>query len=130
MAVRRPERLLHLTPSPCRPPHGRVQPQDEVANQPEPVRTIYWIVRHEALVYFILSDVTARNRPKSLGPVVLASVATAVALVAGQYGLLLHDVGVFWVLIRVLVCGGIGAFGWAAWTDQLKNARGKSVEVS
>lgn len=61
---------------------------------------------------------------------VVASVATAVALVAGQHALLLHDVGVFWVLIRILVCGGIGAFGWAAWTDQLKTTRGKSVEVS
>jgi zinc transporter 5/7 len=69
------------------------------------------------------------GRPKALGQTALASAVTAGALFAGRQWLLLQDVGVFWLLVRVLACGGIAAFGWAAWTDQLKHARRKSVEV-
>jgi hypothetical protein len=69
------------------------------------------------------------GRPKTLSQTAFVSAVTATALFTGRQWLLLKDVGVFWLLIRILACGGIGVFSWAAWTDQLKHARRKSVEV-
>jgi hypothetical protein len=64
--------------------------------------------------------------PKHLPRIFVASVLYATALHAGK-GLLDFDVGVFWVVMRVLACAGFGVLVWEARTGQL--AKRKSIEV-
>jgi hypothetical protein len=66
---------------------------------------------------------------KHVGQAVLSGAVTACALSIGHYWLLLENVSVFWVLLRVLACGGVGVLAWVGWTGQLKSVRRKSVEV-
>ncbi|KAG2366968.1 cation efflux family-domain-containing protein [Suillus spraguei] len=53
-------------------------------------------------------------------PIILPSnVIFVLALYAAKELLLSYDVGVFWVLMRVLACGGLGMLTWEAFTGKL-----------
>ncbi|KAJ6485933.1 cation efflux protein [Mycena sanguinolenta] len=64
---------------------------------------------------------------KHLPRILLTGVLYATSLHAGK-GLLDFDVGVFWVVMRVLACAGIGVLVWEARTGQL--AKRKTIEWS
>jgi zinc transporter 5/7 len=49
------------------------------------------------------------------------------ALYAAKELLLSYDVGVFWVLMRVLACGGLGMLTWEACTGKL--TKNSNIEV-
>lgn len=63
---------------------------------------------------------------RHLPRILLTSVLYAASLHAGK-GLLDFDVGVFWVVMRVLASAGVGVLVWEARTGQL--AKRKSIEV-
>ncbi|KAG2011611.1 hypothetical protein CC2G_011705 [Coprinopsis cinerea AmutBmut pab1-1] len=65
---------------------------------------------------------------KTLPRVVLANVLFVVAIQTTKEWLLDYDVGAFWVLMRVLACGGLGALVWEGVTGQVKKR--KSIEWS
>ncbi|KAF8196686.1 cation efflux family-domain-containing protein [Mycena galopus ATCC 62051] len=69
------------------------------------------------------SSAVQRHLPRIL----LTGVLYATSLHAGK-GLLDFDVGVFWVVMRVLACAGVGVLVWEARTGQL--AKRKSIEWS
>lgn len=71
----------------------------------------------------ISSRVPSRLWPK----LIISNILYATALLAGKEWLLDYDVGVFWVVMRVLACGGVGVLVWEAFTGQL--AQRKSIEV-
>ncbi|KAG1781019.1 cation efflux protein [Suillus placidus] len=53
-------------------------------------------------------------------PIILPSnIIFVLALYAAKELLLSYDVGVFWVLMRVLACGGLGMLIWEAFTGKL-----------
>ncbi|KAJ7132071.1 cation efflux family-domain-containing protein [Mycena epipterygia] len=64
---------------------------------------------------------------KHIPRILLTSVLYATSLHAGK-GLLDFDVGVFWVVMRVLACAGFGVLVWEGRTGQL--AQRKSIEWS
>ncbi|KAJ7026271.1 cation efflux family-domain-containing protein [Mycena alexandri] len=64
---------------------------------------------------------------KQIPRIFLTSVLYATSLHAGK-GLLDFDVGVFWVVMRVLACAGFGVLVWEGRTGQL--AKRKSIEWS
>lgn len=49
------------------------------------------------------------------------------SLLAAKEWILDYEVGVFWVTMRVLACGGVGVIAWEALTGQL--ARKRAIEV-
>lgn len=49
------------------------------------------------------------------------------ALQSAKEWLLDFDVGVFWVVMRVLACGGLGVLVWEVTTQQV--AKRKNIEV-
>ncbi|KAI0924021.1 hypothetical protein AcV5_009391 [Taiwanofungus camphoratus] len=57
----------------------------------------------------------------------LTDVLLALALHSGKVYLLSADLGVFWVLVRVLACGAVGIAAWTAAAGQLRK---KSIEWS
>ncbi|KAJ7918716.1 cation efflux protein [Mycena leptocephala] len=63
---------------------------------------------------------------KYIPKIVVTSVLYATSLHAGK-GLLDFDVGVFWVVMRVLACAGFGVLVWEGRTGQL--AKRKSIET-
>ncbi|TRM65177.1 hypothetical protein BD626DRAFT_487931 [Schizophyllum amplum] len=65
---------------------------------------------------------------RHLPQIFLSNVLYAFALYAGKEWLLEFDVGVFWVLMRVLACGGVGVLVWEGRTGQL--AKRNSIEWS
>ncbi|KAJ3515762.1 hypothetical protein NLJ89_g1554 [Agrocybe chaxingu] len=67
--------------------------------------------------------------PSNLIPrMLLSNVLFVFAAHASQEWLLNFDVGVFWVLMRVLACGGFGVLVWEGLTGQM--AKRKSIEWS
>ncbi|KAJ7257892.1 cation efflux family-domain-containing protein [Mycena haematopus] len=73
----------------------------------------------------IFSSASSLN--KHLPRILLTGVLYATSLHAGK-GLLDFDVGVFWVVMRVLACAGVGVLLWEARTGQL--AKRKTIEWS
>jgi zinc transporter 5/7 len=72
-------------------------------------------------------DVTPDSIPSKLLPqLFLANVLFVLSLHAGKEWLLDFDVGVFWVVMRVLACGGLGVLVWEGMTGQL--AKRKTIE--
>ncbi|KAJ7050561.1 cation efflux protein [Mycena amicta] len=65
--------------------------------------------------------------PKHLPRIFLTSILYAASLHAAK-GVLYFEVGVFWVVMRVLACAGFGVLVWEGWTGQL--AKRKSIEWS
>ncbi|OBZ66409.1 putative zinc transporter cis4 [Grifola frondosa] len=63
--------------------------------------------------------------PKSAGLSrhLVADLMLVSVLHAGKYCLLSPDVGVFWVLVRVLACGGFAAMIWLVISGQLQRSR-------
>ena len=59
----------------------------------------------------------------------LADVLLVLALCAGK-DYLLANVGVFWVLVRVLACGGLVSMVWLATSGQLQAKRVTEVRAS
>ncbi|KAG7443615.1 cation efflux protein [Guyanagaster necrorhizus] len=68
--------------------------------------------------------VPSRYLPKIL----ISSALFATSLHLGKDWLLEYDVGIFWVVMRVLACGGVGVMVWEGLTGQL--ARRKNIEWS
>ena len=62
-----------------------------------------------------------------LPQVLLSDAFVVLALQAGKASLFSHDVGVFWLLVRLLACGATGLMIWVASTGQLQKKR--SIEV-
>lgn len=60
---------------------------------------------------------------------VVSNVLVVVALDAGKDWLLAANAGVFWVLVRMLACGGLGVMVWEGMTGTLGKKRPKSIEV-
>ncbi|KAL6304516.1 cation efflux family-domain-containing protein [Sparassis latifolia] len=58
-----------------------------------------------------------------LRQVLLSDVFLVLALQAGKAYLLSPNVGVFWVLVRVLACGGVGSLVWLLASGQLRKKR-------
>jgi len=50
-----------------------------------------------------------------------------VAVQSAKEWLLDLDIGVFWVVMRVLACGGLGVLGWEMMTQQVMKR--KNIEV-
>jgi zinc transporter 5/7 len=65
---------------------------------------------------------------KLLPRLFLSNLLFVIALHASKEWLLDFDVGVFWVVMRVLACGGFGVLVWEGVTGQL--AKRKTIEVS
>ncbi|KAH9946505.1 cation efflux protein [Amylocystis lapponica] len=63
-----------------------------------------------------------------LTQLVLSDLLLVLALHAGKTCLLSSDIGVFWVLVRVLACGGVGVTAWAVGTGQVRKK--KTIEWS
>ena len=68
-----------------------------------------------------------RISSKTLPRIVLANLGFVVAIQATKKWLLDYEVGAFWVLMRVLACGGVGVLLWEALTGQVRKR--KSIEV-
>ncbi|KAF7317968.1 J domain-containing protein [Mycena kentingensis (nom. inval.)] len=64
---------------------------------------------------------------KHLPRLFLSSILYATCLHAGK-GILYFEVGIFWLVMRVLACAGFGVLVWEGWTGQL--AKRKSIEWS
>ena len=61
----------------------------------------------------------------------LANTLYILSLYATKGWFLGNGVGVFWVLMRLLACAGLGALVWGAWKGLLgKKMLGLGVEVS
>lgn len=72
---------------------------------------------------------STRSIPSRLLPrLFLSNLLFVIALHASKDWLLDFDVGVFWVVMRVLACGGFGVLVWEGVTGQL--AKRKTIEVS
>lgn len=52
-----------------------------------------------------------------------------VALQSAKERLLDFDMGVFWVVMRVLACGGLGVLGWEVMTQQVMKRKHIEIEV-
>jgi solute carrier family 30 (zinc transporter), member 5/7 len=52
------------------------------------------------------------------------------ALHAGKEWLLDLNIGVFWLVMRVLACGGLGVLIWEGMTGQVKKRKTISIEAS
>ena len=52
------------------------------------------------------------------------------ALHAGKEWLLDLNIGVFWLVMRVLACGGLGVLIWEGVTGQVKKRKTISIEAS
>ncbi|KAG6916556.1 hypothetical protein DXG01_006382 [Tephrocybe rancida] len=65
---------------------------------------------------------------KHIPNILLSNVLVALSLFAAKEWLLNLDVGVFWVLMRVLACGGLGVLVWEGLTGQM--AKRKTIEWS
>lgn len=73
---------------------------------------------------FSSSRIPSRLLPKLL----VSNLLYAISLHAGKHWLLEFDVGVFWVTMRILACGGIAALIWEGATGQL--GKRKTIEWS
>ncbi|KAG6810865.1 hypothetical protein H0H92_010021 [Tricholoma furcatifolium] len=65
---------------------------------------------------------------KHIPNILLSNALVAFSLFAAKEWLLEHDVGVFWVVMRVLACGGFGVLVWEGFTRQM--AKRKTIEWS
>ncbi|KAK1215490.1 putative zinc transporter msc2 [Marasmius sp. AFHP31] len=75
------------------------------------------------------SKVLSSSIPSRFLPKILFSNACFVfALLVAKEWLLDFDIGVFWVMMRVLACGGLGVLVWEARAGQLLRKEGQHVE--
>ena len=66
--------------------------------------------------------------PSKLIPrILLSNVLFVFSIYASKEWLLTYDVGIFWVLMRVLTCGGFGVLVWEGFTGQ--TSKRKTYEV-
>ncbi|KZT70728.1 cation efflux protein [Daedalea quercina L-15889] len=75
-----------------------------------------------------LSPVALGSKSTILPQALLSDALVVLALQAGKASLFSLDVGVFWVLVRLLACGATGLMIWVASTGQLQKKR--SIEWS
>lgn len=68
-----------------------------------------------------------RISSKQIPRLMVADVLVVVAFQSTKEWLLDFDVGVFWVVMRVLACGGLGVLVWEVGTQQV--AKRKDIEV-
>lgn len=78
------------------------------------------------------SDLISRLPVPVTSQLVLSNVLLCAALDAGKEFLLAPDtqVGVFWVLIRILACAGLGVLVWEGFTGELGKRFNPRIEVS
>ena len=77
----------------------------------------------------ICTHLTLTSVPSKLIPRILFSnVLFVFSIYACKEWLLTYDVGIFWVLMRVLACGGFGVLVWEGFTRQ--SSKRKTYEVS
>ncbi|KAF5369230.1 hypothetical protein D9757_010038 [Collybiopsis confluens] len=70
------------------------------------------------------SKVFSNSIPSRLLPnLLLSNTFFVAALLAGKEWIFEYEVGVFWLTMRVLACGGVGVIGWEALTGQLSRKR-------
>lgn len=72
---------------------------------------------------FYYYRISSRQIPR----LVVADVLFVLAVLLTKEWLLDFDVGVFWVVMRVLACGGLGVLVWEVATQQV--AKRKDIEV-
>lgn len=60
----------------------------------------------------------------------LSNTFFVVSLLAAKEWILDYEVGVFWVTMRVLACGGVGVIAWEALTGQLTSKRVVEVRLT
>ena len=65
---------------------------------------------------------------KFIPRILLSNVLFVFSIYASKEWLLTYDVGIFWVLMRVLACGGFGVLVWEGFTRQ--TSKRKTYEVS
>lgn len=81
-------------------------------------------------MYRYLTPESYSRISNKLIPIILPSnVIFVLALYAAKELLLSYDVGVFWVLMRVLACGGLGMLTWEAFTGKLMKNGNIEVRV-
>ncbi|KAL9713715.1 putative zinc transporter msc2 [Leucoagaricus gongylophorus] len=74
----------------------------------------------------ITNSIPSRQIPK----LVAVDVLFVVALQSAKERLLDFDMGVFWVVMRVLACGGLGVLGWEVMTQQVMKRKHIEIEWS
>ncbi|KAG6864620.1 hypothetical protein C0991_008241 [Blastosporella zonata] len=79
------------------------------------------------LLTAILRSRLNRIPNKHIPNILLSNALVALSLFAAKEWLLEHDVGVFWVVMRVLACGGLGVLVWEGFAGQM--AKRKTIEV-
>jgi zinc transporter 5/7 len=79
------------------------------------------------LIYFCSAVVDFRISSKQIPRLMAADVLFVLTLQSTKEWLLDFDVGVFWVVMRVLACGGLGVLVWEVMTQQV--AKRKDIEV-
>ena len=62
--------------------------------------------------------------------ILLSNVLYVFALHSGKEWLLDLNIGVFWLVMRVLACGGLGVLIWEGVTGQVKKRKTISIEAS
>ncbi|KAF9443664.1 cation efflux protein [Macrolepiota fuliginosa MF-IS2] len=72
--------------------------------------------------------ITTSLSSKQIPKLVAADILFVITLQSAKEWLLDFDVGVFWVVMRVLACGGLGVLVWEVMTQQVR--RRKNVEWS
>ncbi|KAJ3769191.1 cation efflux protein [Lentinula raphanica] len=70
------------------------------------------------------SKVLSSSIPSRLLPnLLLSNILFVVSLLAGKEWIFDYEIGVFWLTMRVLACGGVGVLAWEAWTGQLSHKK-------
>jgi hypothetical protein len=108
------------------PQHACPRCSDAEQDQLESLESPNYIVCF--LIYFRMPCSVHGTIPDSipsklLPQIFLANVLFVGTLYAGKEWLLDFDVGVFWLVMRVLACGGLGVLVWERMTGQLAKRR-------
>jgi len=75
------------------------------------------------VLFWYDNRIPGRQIPK----LVVVDVLFVISLQSAKEWLLDLDIGVFWVVMRVLACGGLGVLGWEMMTQQVMKR--KNIEV-
>ena len=80
--------------------------------------------------YVFLLSLSRRIPSRFLPKFLFSNACFVFAILVAKEWLLDFNIGVFWVMMRVLACGGLGVLVWEARTGQLLRKEGQHVEVS
>jgi zinc transporter 5/7 len=102
--------------------------RNKISLNPSKVLSTSYVIVSWHWFSFIDATVHYRIPSRHIPNILLSNVLYVLALHASKEWLLDLDVGVFWVVMRVLACGGLGVLVWEGTTGQL--AKRKTIEVS